>query len=165
MKKIAALLLPLFIASCGFSPMYGAHSAGTQKEVRAALSDVAIENIPDQSGQYLRNELIDRFYTGGRPADPAYTLLVTPINERREDLDLTKSSDATRSQLRLTTVMELRDNRAGAVLLKRELFAATSYNILDSQFTTRVSEQNARQNALNDLARQIETQLALYFRR
>ncbi len=75
------------------------------------------------------------------------------------------SSDATRSQLRLSTKIELRDNRSNQVVLHRDVMATTSYNILESQFTTRVSEENARRDALGSLAQQIETQIALYFRR
>jgi LPS-assembly lipoprotein len=50
-------------------------------------------------------------------------------------------------------------------VLSRTLLASTSYNVLSSQFTTRVSEDDARLNALNDLARQAEQQIVLYFER
>jgi LPS-assembly lipoprotein len=165
LAALALLAAAVPLAACGFSPLYGENAAENAPSVRAAENDIFIDNIPDEPGQYLRNALIDRFYSAGRPQDAAYTLVVSPIEERREDLDLTKSSDATRSQLRLRARIQLRDNRAGKVLLARELRAITSYNILDSQFTTRVSEENARRAALNDLARQIETQIALYFKR
>jgi len=61
--------------------------------------------------------------------------------------------------------MTLTNKATNEQLLKRDLTVVTSYNILNSQFTTHVSETNARENALEDLARQIETQLALYFDR
>ena len=37
--------------------------------------------------------------------------------------------------------------------------------ILGSEFATRVTEDNARQNALDDIARQVEMQLNLFFKR
>ena len=160
------LLIPLSLltlVACGFQPLYGTDAE--QAGVAAQLADVSIDNIPDREGQALRNALIDRFYRHGRPASPRYALHVQPLRERLSDLDITKSSDATRGQLRLETVMTLKDAATDAPLLRRELVAITSYNILSSHFTTRVSEENARQNATDDLARQIETQLALYFRR
>ena len=64
----------------------------------------------------------------------------------------------------MTTSFVLNDDK-GEALLKRSLSAVTSYNILDSQFTTRVAEDAARRQALDDLARQIETHLLLYFNR
>jgi LPS-assembly lipoprotein len=128
------------------------------------FNDVEIANIPDQSGQYLRNALMDRLYSAGRPANPRYTLTIAPITESETDLDTTKSSTATRTQLRLTTTMTLTEIASGKTVLTRDLTAVNSYNVLQSQFTTRVTEQDARQNSLDNIARQAEAQLALYFR-
>lgn len=156
---LACLLIP----GCGFAPLYGRHNAASGVEDR--LAQVEISNIPDREGQYLRNALIDRFYRSGRPSDPAYTLSIKALRETLIDLDITKSSDATRGQLRIETLMKLTDAKTGAVLLSRPLRSITSYNILASEFATRVSEDNARTNTLDDLARQIELQVGLYFRR
>ncbi len=160
------LLAALLAGGCGFSPVYGSHNNAILSSDGAAVSgldSIRIGNIPDREGQYLRNALIDRFYRGGYPADPRYMLEVSTIAERRTNLDITRTADATRAQLRLSTTIRLIDEKDDTILLRRNLNAITSYNILESQFTTRVSEQNARQNALDDLARQIEKQLALYF--
>jgi LPS-assembly lipoprotein len=157
------LIAVLLLSACGFSPLYGTHSATEKAGVAASLDQVRIDNIPDRSGQYLRNALIDRFYRGGTPADPRYVLHVTPVYETRTDLDITKSSSATRAQLRLDVEMTLVDHRGGTTVLQRKLIAITSYNILQSQFTTRVSEEAARQSALDDIAGQIERHLALHF--
>lgn len=162
----AALLFAAFaLTGCGFTPLYGNHSAGANQSVRAQLSGVYIANIADQSGQYLRNALMDRFYAQGRPGTPAaYNLNVASVAESRSELDITKTSDSTRAQLYMTTSFVLNDGK-GQPLLTRSLTAVTSYNILDSQFTTRVAEDAARRQALDDLARQIETHLLLYFNR
>jgi LPS-assembly lipoprotein len=61
--------------------------------------------------------------------------------------------------------MDLVDISTGENVLSRPVKAITSYNVLGSQFTTRVSENDAREAALEDLARQIETQIALYLKR
>lgn len=158
-------LATLVLAACGFSPVYGTLGQGQSAAAEAYLSQVSIDNIPDREGQYLRNALIDRFYRASRPADPLYRLTVRPIQETRTELDITETSDTTRAQLRLTTTMTLRDLRSGEAVLSRNLHTIVSYNILASEFSTRVSEQNARDNALDDLARQIEAQLGLYFNR
>lgn len=154
----------LFLSACGFRPVYGVHGQSLSG-VEDQFSEVYIANIPDREGQYLRNALIDRFYRTSRPSDPIYTLIVQPVREDLVDLDITKSADATRGQLKLNTVMQLQDRRINKTVLKRSLLAITSYNILGSEFATRVTEENARQNALDELARQIEVQLGLYFKR
>lgn len=154
----------LVIASCGFSPVYGTIG---QKDYgqEDLLSYIDIKNIPDREGQFLRNALIDRFYRSGRPQNPQYSLSVTKIEESLRDLDITESSDATRGQLRLDTQITLSDAVTGETLVQRNINAITSYNILRSEFANRVSEQNTRQNALNNLAEQIERQITLYLKR
>ena len=164
MKLHALFLSLLLLTACGFHPQYGVNKyASHGAEEHLAL--VKIEGIPDREGQYLRNALIDRFYREGRPEKVAYILNVENIRESRIDLDITKDSDTTRGQLRLSTRMKLYKATTGEQLLDRNLHAVTSYNILGSEFTNRVAEQNARENALDDLASQIELQIVLYLKR
>ena len=158
-----AALAPL--AGCGFAPMYGSGAGSTGVSAPQGLDKVEIALIPDQSGVYLRNILIDHFYQNGYPSAPTHILSVTRIQELKSDLDITVDSEATRKQIKITGILHLTDRATGQVVLSRELKAFTSYNVLGSQFTTRVSENDAREAALTDLARQIETQTALYFKR
>lgn len=160
-----AVLSGLMLASCGFSPLYGSQLSAERHQVQAALNDISINNIPNREGQYLRNQLVDRFHSGGTPHNPAYRLNVFSLNESRLNLDTTKNANATRAEMTLSARFTLSDSAGGNVLLTRDVVSVTSYNILTSQFTTRVSEDNARLNALEDLARQIEQQIALYFER
>lgn len=158
----ALIIAVIFVAGCGFEPLHG-QSARTDSQ--SLYNDIFIDNIPGRSGQILRNELIDRFYTQGRPSDAAYILKIEGIEETQTNLDITVTADTTRNQLRLDTKMRLEDRSTGELLLERNLMSITSYNVLQSQFTTRVSEDNARENVLKDLARQIDTQIALYLKR
>lgn len=95
--------------------MYGNYSAASQQNAQSAtaLNRVVIETIPDRSGQVLRNMLVDRFYEGGVPTSPLASLQVGKLNETKTDLDLTKSSESTRAQLRLSTRMTLTDSHSG----------------------------------------------------
>jgi len=165
MRFIAILLTLLTLSACGFTPMYGGGNASGDNAIQAKLNAIDIAGIPDQEGQALRNQLIDRFYHDGRPSSPAYALAFSPLLITKTDLDLTKNANATRSQYSITTSMTLLDRKTGASLLERRLSARASYDILTSRFTTRVTEENAEQNAIADLARQIEQQIVLYFRR
>lgn len=158
-------LMTIFLGlttACGFEPLHGSRG---YNESRAIYNDIYIDNIRDRSGQILRNDLIDRFYTQGRPTAPEYILRVSDIEETTSNLDLTATADTTRAQLRMDTKMRLEKKDTGELLLERELTSISSYNVLQSQFTTRVSEENVRENILKDLARQIDVQLALYFKR
>lgn len=139
--------------------------ASNENSVRTAsnLNKITISIIPDRSGQYLRNALIDRFYTNGAPSNPNYKLVIAPIKEKVSDFDITVESEATRRQLRLSSQMKLIDISTSQTILSRDLLSITSHNVLESEFSTIVTEQSARDAALNDLARQIERNLALHF--
>lgn len=160
-KFLLSLVLIPFLSACGFTPMYA--TSGKTSTVKSDLSQIEIGIIPDRSGQFLRNELIDRFYTGGYPATPKYALSVNPITERITDFDITVASEATRQQIKLSTTIRLTDVETNKNILTRSVTSITSNNILESEFSTIITEQSARDAALNDLARQIERQLALYF--
>jgi LPS-assembly lipoprotein len=161
----ASLVLCILLSGCGFTPLYGTHSAAHETGVSGQMNTIEISNIRDRTGQDLRNRLIDRFYAKGRPVEALYRLEISEIREDRTELDITKTADTTRTQLKLTTHMRVVDLKTRSHLLDRDLTAITSYNILRSQFTTRITEQNARDNALEDLARQTELQTALYLKR
>lgn len=159
--KAAILSFSLVLAACGFTPMYG--SGG--KDATAGLDKIEIASIPDEEGVILRNALIDRFYQNGYPVNPAYRLEMSKIAKQERDLDITIESEATRKQVYLTTNLSLIEKSTGTVVLTRSLSAITSYNVLGTQFTTRISEADAREAALNDLARQVELQVALFLKR
>lgn len=154
----------LLLASCGFKPLYGTHAAQDENG-HARLSDIEISNIPNREGVLLRNHLIDRFYQNGYPSAPRYRLDVSSIHSQTRDLDVTIRSDATREQIRLTTMVTLYDMQTDRKILSRELSAVGSYNVLESQYTTYVSRGDVRDNLVRDLALQTERQVMLALER
>lgn len=164
MKKFLTLLALIVLAACGFEPVYGVNR-NTHTGVEEKLEQISISNIPDREGQFLRNELITRFYRSGRPASPQWSLDLERISESLTDLDITKDAEASRGRLRLATSLQLKDLKTGETVLKHSIISIASYNILASEFTNRVSEQNARENALKDLARQVEQYVTLYLKK
>src|SRR6201996_5580011 len=139
-KAVAGFALLLCLAACGFEPMYGAHSAATEA-VDTALPNIDIGNIPDRDGQYLRNLLIDRLYTGGRPDAAPYTLNFSKLNKNIVDIGIQKDATATRAQIQITTHMDLIDKSTGKAVLQRDLKTVGAYNLLDDQLSTIVSQQ------------------------
>lgn len=160
---ILTLLSCALLSGCGFEPMYqsaGQYDSGVAQDFK----NVSIPAIPNREGQILRNELIDRLHGGSEVINARYRLQISRIGEARRNFDITETSDTTRTQLRLTSEMRLIDTESNKIALTRRLESFASYNILESQFTTRVSRDYARENALRDMAGQIERQLALYLR-
>ncbi len=153
------VIATLFMTGCGFTPQYAVTSG--HPAVSDVLETVQIATIPDESGVQLKNALMDRFYPNGPAASFRYKLETNGISESRTDLDITIDEEATRRQIRVSTVITLRDLDTHDVILNRRVYALSSYNVLENQFTTRVAEQNARENAIADLARQIEQAVAI----
>ena len=157
---IIIAVMSLTLAACGFSPVYKSTSG-----VQQGLEKIYISTIPNRDGQFLRNKLLDSFYQSYDEKNAAYVLKITDLTTKKTDLDITKSADATRAQLRVRARLLLIDKQSKEVLISRQITSITSYNILGSQFTTRVSEQTARENALIDLSEQIQRNVTLYFKR
>lgn len=158
-------LATLTLGACGLSPVYGTASQASAP-VAAKLDSVYVEIIPNRSGQKLRNLLIDRMAQNGMqsPATAAYTLKIPAVSESIYSVGIAKDSTATRSQISMSTTATLVDNRnGGKPLMVRTLTSVASFNQLASQYTTLVTEEDAREQTTNDLASRIITQLELYF--
>jgi LPS-assembly lipoprotein len=158
------MVISLLLSGCGFEPMYGNNSASA-KAVAVALPNVDIGNIPDRDGQYLRNLLIDRLYTSGRPDAAPYQLKFSPLQKSIVDLGIQKDATATRAQIQISTHMELVDKATNKAVLERDLKTVGAYNLLDDQLATLVSQQNITESILQEMRDDAVTQLSLYFRR
>lgn len=158
---LALLIMPL--AACGFSPLY---RTANYQEVANVLKNIKISNIPNRDGQILRNYLIDSFYTKGIPSsNPKYRLDIYGLQETVTALGIQKDATATRSQMRIQVNVKLVDpNADNKILLERQLRSVSSFNILDSQYATRVSQQNVKERSLRDLSEQITREISLYFK-
>lgn len=153
----------LVLGACGFQPVYGTKAG--QQSVSAALQGMEISSIPDREGQILRNHLIDRFHLRQTPTNPQYRLAVSAVNGRTVRLGIARDATTTRAQYEANVTYVLKDARADEVLLTRTARSLASYNVLSSEFQTVVTEEDAQDRVLNQLADQIETQISLYFNR
>lgn len=149
----------LFLTACGFSPIYGHHE--NKPAVTASLGQVAVENIPDSNGQFLRNKLIDRLYTHGRPKAPKARLTVS-LRSSEVDLGIQKDATASRSRLTLWADYILAD-MDGNVLLKKTARSIASYNKIDAQYGMVATQRNAYERTLNEVGEQIVNALSLYY--
>lgn len=157
-------LLLLGLAGCGFRPLYGQRSA-TSGNVGDEFEQIRITPIADRTGQLLYNELRDRLNPRGRPASPRYVLTVT-LTEDSQQLALRGDETATRANLTLTATYALRradaDTAEGgeAVVTSGHARIVTSYDILESQYATLVSIDDARARSVRLLSDDIQTRLA-----
>lgn len=152
-------LLCTVLAACGFTPVY--YGGGAAKTAQTQLAAIQIGNIPDASGQALRNFLIDRLHPHGATAsaeNAAYTLDVAPISEETVGIGIAKDASITRAQLRLRTHFELKDQN-GTSILARDVMAVSSYGTLGSQYKNTILVTDLRDQAVRDLGEQIVSHL------
>jgi LPS-assembly lipoprotein len=157
---VIAVLLSL--GACGFSPMYGDDAGRNAAE---QVRQVEIANIPDRDGQYLRNLLIDRLNSGGRPESAPYLLAVTDLKTSVTNIGIRRDATSTRGLLQTDAHVTLIDKKTGAVLLSRDYRSVGAYNQLDNQFATLVSRGSLSAHVLEEMSDNILTDLGLYFRR
>lgn len=158
-NRLLICALCLFLADCGFSPIYG--SVSGSKAVETSLNNVAIDPIPDRQGQMLRNHLIDRMYFSGRPSHPEAALHVA-LRSTLSDLGIQKDATTTRSQLSMWADYSL-TSPDGKELLKGTAHSVVGYNKLSAQYGTLAAEENAYDRVVNEIGEQIVNRLSLYY--
>ena len=160
---LCTLLLPaiLLLNACGFQPVYGSHHSHIENGIVVdGLGAVHIATIPDRSGQILRQELQQRFYTGPRAETPRYELRVK-LRENKIDLGVRKDAVVTRAQYRFQATYSLVNAQNGQLIRNGHSRATASYNILDNEFATDISAKDARERGLTLIADEITTQISL----
>ncbi|HZH28718.1 MAG TPA: LPS assembly lipoprotein LptE [Azospirillaceae bacterium] len=147
-------------SACGLRPLYG--ERGVTASAKEQLTRVRIENIPERSGQILRNELIDRFYAGNGPGDSAYRLNVSlSISETRTVI---RADDT--SLRRLVTAVaryQLQDAGTGGVVTSGTLSTSATFPFQEAQYGILVARETVTRDLLVALADDITTRVALYF--
>jgi len=151
----------LALAGCGFRPVYAPEGSG---ETVAAdqLSAVRIEPLRDRAGQQLHNFLRDQLNPKGQPVDPDYKLEVE-LSQRTEKLAFRQDETATRANIIIKTAFVLRAADDDRVLYAGRASSIHSYNILDEQYPTDVSADDALRRGLREISQDIKLRLAVYF--
>ncbi|MZR29803.1 LPS assembly lipoprotein LptE [Sneathiella litorea] len=157
--SLVILILGL-VSACGFQPLYG--SATQNADVQRKLAQVYIEPIYGQTGQILRNELLDRGNPLGLSATPAYRLTVT-YSILSEGLAIQNDDTKTRFNLTLTSNFRLTDATGQEVIYSGSTQNIASYNVVQSEFANLSASKNAAKRAALVAAEQINRQISVFF--
>jgi len=162
-RKVATVLVLTALAGCGFKPLYGSGGATHAPAVAGQFAQIEIPPLPNETGQILRNMLIDEIHPSGPSEEYKYTLKVT-VREADLNLGLQENATATRGQVRLTAEYWLLDAESGKILVHETVRTSAGYNILINQFGTLLGTADARNSGLQQIADELTLHLALYFR-
>src|SRR5450432_2732004 len=141
-----ALLSLLALSACGWQPLYGkVNTADGAVGGNAApqLAAVHILPIADRTGQNLYNALRDRMNPAGSPAEPRYDLVIH-LQEHTEQLLILQDQTASRTKLTLNATFQLYQRGNPKPVLQGTSRITTSYDLLNDEFATIQSTNDAR---------------------
>ena len=159
-----AFLGLLALSACGWQPLYGKiNTADGTIGGNAApqLAKVHVLPIADRTGQNLYNELRDRINPSGSPSNPQYDLVIH-VAEHTEQLLILQDQTASRTNLTLNAAFQLYQRGNATPVLQGTSRTTTSYDLLDDEFATIQSMNEARRRGASSLADDIATQLAVF---
>ena len=160
--KFPAAFALLALSACGFSPLYGgARGQGAS----AALETVQVANIPDRTGQVLRQELEQQIHTNGAPTTELYTLAVSyKVIQTGEGIQA--DSSTTRNRFNAIATWKLTPiGNPGVTLTSGNATAMDALNVIDQQYFASNLEADTVQGQLaQQISAQITAQLAAWFR-
>ncbi len=150
------------LAGCGFTPLYG--DAGAT-DVPTQLDAVQVQNIPERPGQLLREALEYQLHAAGTPTQQLYSLNVlysitsTGVGVQ-PDTSITYDRSIATAKWTLTPI-----GNPYVPLTTGQATSANAANIIDQQYFALTPETNTiNQQLADDIAQQIGTQLAAYFK-
>jgi hypothetical protein len=162
--SIFFLPIALFLASCGYSPLYapvaGQGAGGSLAPVQVGA--VAIAKVEIEPGQRLVAQEVRQRVTQAFP-NATGTVLNIEITEETTALALERTAVVRRAQISLTGAVTLVDT-AGQELLAVSLGSVAAYNVENNPFSTESGKSFARQVAARNLAESIVRRVALWQR-
>ncbi|MCL1785873.1 MAG: hypothetical protein FWG39_01840 [Alphaproteobacteria bacterium] len=156
MKKISmlyALCSMLLLSACGWTPMYDA-----DRKLQTELRDIYIAPISGTNGIDLRNALRGAWGTDNSAA-AQYTLTVNLRQPETVFKAIQLTGDATWQEIRMVASYELRNNETGEIIVNAIDTASESYTFVADLVAAQASYNNAVQNAIQVLAKKIETRV------
>jgi hypothetical protein len=167
----AAVLLPLALTACGYTPLYapvgGAElSAGSVAANAVSVGSVRMGNPDIAAGERRVAGLVAQrlrldFPSNG-PGGGTDTLDVD-ITETTETLAVQRSATVARAQIALNGLLRL-TGPDGTEKLRTTITTKASYNIEDSPFSTESGKTFAQRTAADNLAQEISRRVVLFYK-
>lgn len=155
----------LALTGCGFHPLYGPQS-GSTPSITARMDEIDIGLLANRQGQLLHQALERDLYRDGAPGFYRYHLRVT-YGFSVQAIGIQQDSSNTRNRYIATAswVLTPEGNRQLAIT-KGTAQAMDAVNIIDNQyFASTLDAGTMRHQLAREIARQMTTELAIYFRK
>lgn len=165
---LAIIGCPIFLAGCGFHPLYGRTETGPGGQ--AVFSAVYIPPIAaERVGYLLRNDLIDDFQASAAYGDAVYELRVVlqernqPIAIQNTTVGVLKEVDITRYNYTLIANYQLVERKTQKIITKGTESSLSAYDVVASPYATLVAQHDAQARTAEDISQQLRLKLAVFF--
>jgi len=155
------LIVSLFLAACGFSPLYS--SSAVVESVASELASITVQAPNNDANRALRLTLADLLRNDGFYASKYSISLTSGLAIR--DVAVQQDTSVTRKNLVMSSTYSLSDLESGEILFESQATAIAAYNRVGSEFANIIAERDARERASTQVAEQIRTELAVFFER
>jgi LPS-assembly lipoprotein len=171
LRQAGALVLAASLGGC-FQPLYGDHALDGGPNLRAALEQVNVQQIPATPGTdearvavELRNALIFDLTGGSEGLRPAYNLQVRMSPSVADIIVDTTTTRPAIENYGITATYTLTEIASGKVVVTSQTFARVSYDIpgQEQRFARLRGLRDAETRAAKVVADNIRTRLASYF--
>lgn len=157
-KKCNLLLLTLYISGCGFTPLHEYKESSNSTN----LSFVSIVTSKNREGAWLQIALEDAFNPNNLSSPKKY-LLEPQIHAESLPVIIESNGKIQRYRIKLSSSYVLKDLNTSQPIKKGNLSHLVSYTISNSDYSTFVAPNDAIKKGINELAREYEELLGMYF--
>jgi LPS-assembly lipoprotein len=153
----------LWVAGCGFTPVYGTNN-DQDVEVSSYLSSITLKQRSGALGQQLENALEDRLNPDASASlyGKAFQLDFT-IDNKRDAVVIEQDGSIARYNVLLISNYRLTDTETGEVLDKGSVRRTASFFNAPEKFAAYIAEKDALDRALLELSEDYKLRLAAYF--
>jgi len=160
------LLLVGALTACGFTPLYATKDSGIlpseDKEVIAETSKIYVEPIADRLGQIMRQNLVAQFSPRVTSAKE-YTLTVVNKRTLYSEQGIREDSVPTRITIGYTAYYTLK--KGDEVLITDSAFAQSSYNVLQSGYSTVTTKAAVERQIILQLSQNIALRVTAFLKK
>lgn len=154
----------LSVASCGFTPLYATSDGiipSEDKTISEETAKIYVAPIANRSGQLMRQKL-RALLSGQEQQEKIYTLTVTNTEKVLSEQGYREDNVPTRITLGYTSAFSLA--KGDKVLLQDTFSAQSSYNILQSGYSTNAAKVALEKQMLSQLAQRIAIRVSSYLK-
>lgn len=161
-----SLFLVMTLAACGFTPLYATKDSGIlpseDKEVIAETSKIYVEPIADRLGQIMRQSLVAQF-SPRVTSQKEYTLTVVNRRTLYSEQGIREDSVPTRITIGYTADYTLK--KGEEILLNDTAFAQSSYNVLQSGYSTVTTKAAVERQIILQLSQNIALRVTAFLKK